>query len=118
MSVFTSLPFNYVFDDLIRIKATSTNFFGTAVFSQINTVGAKVRQVPDKMSQPFLVTRTKTTMTVRWNILNAPATGNSNILSYNLFWNNGNGDLTTQLVDSLVTDYSLTGLIGGTIYSF
>jgi hypothetical protein len=118
MSVLTSSQFNYVFDDVVKVKATSTNDFGTPIFSLVNTEGAKIRRVPDKMNAPFLVSRTKATMTIKWIALTAPATGNSNIISYNLYWDNGLGEITIELADSLITEYSLTGLIGGTFYKF
>ena len=118
MSVLTSNTFNYVFDDLVKVRATSTNFFGTPIFSELNTVGARVRSVPAKMNTPFLVSRTKQTMTVRWVAIVAPTTGNSPVTSYNLYWDNGLGDITIELADSLITEYSITGLTGGTFYKF
>jgi hypothetical protein len=118
MSVLTSATFNYIFDDLVRVRATSTNNFGTPIFSNLNTVGARVRSVPAKMNSPFLVSRTKQTMTVRWVALVAPATGNSPVITYNLYWDNGQGEITIELADSMITEYSITGLTGGTFYRF
>lgn len=118
MAVLTSAPFNYVFEDLVRVKTTSTNFFGTPTFSQTNSEGARIRRVPDKMNTPFLISRTKATMTIRWVALNAPATGNSPITSYNLYWDNGLGEISIELADSLITEYSLTGLTGGVFYKY
>lgn len=57
-------------------------------------------------------------MTIRWVAINAPATGNSPITSYNLYWDNGLGEITIELADSLITEYSLTGLTGGVFYKF
>ena len=82
----------------------------------MNLIGAKIRSTPGKMNSPFLISRTKTTMTVRWVALVAPATGNSPIFTYNLYWDNGLGDITIELADSLITEYSITGLTGGTFY--
>lgn len=118
MSALTAAPFNYVFDDLVRVRATSTNFFGTGTFSGISSTGARIRQIPSKATTPFLVSRTKQTMTIRWSALVAPDTGNSGITTYNLFWDNGLGTVNIQLVDQLVTEYSLAGLTGGVSYSF
>ncbi len=118
MSVLTSNIFNYVVDDLGQGIATSTNSFGTPIFSNVNTVGARVRSVPAKMNTPFLVSRTKQTMTVRWVALVAPATGNSPVTTYNLYWDNGLGEITIELADSMITEYSITGLTGGTFYKF
>jgi hypothetical protein len=118
MSLLTSSPFNYVFDDLVTVRTTSTNFFGTPIFSNVNIVGGKIRYVPGKMNAPFLVSRTKTTMTVRWVPIVAPATGNSPVITYNLYWDNGLGDITIELADSLITEYTITGLTGGTFYKY
>lgn len=45
------------------------------------------------MNNPILLSRTMATMTVSWNQLVSPDTGNSNILSYNLYWDNGLGTI-------------------------
>lgn len=116
LSVLTASPFNYVFDDIVRVRATSTNSFGTGQWSTISTTGAKIRQVPSQMAMPFMVSRTKATMTIRWVGLTAPATGNSDVLSHNLYWDNGLGDTSIELLDDLVTEISLTGLTGGVVY--
>lgn len=57
-------------------------------------------------------------MIIRWVALVAPLSGNSPVLTYNLFWNNGQGEINIELADSLITEYSLTGLTGGTFYKF
>ena len=47
MSVFREAPYNYVFRDLIKVRAKAFNFFGWALqFSPQNTVGATVRYEP------------------------------------------------------------------------
>lgn len=118
MSVLIATPFSYQFDDLVKVKITSTNFFGTPTYSASNSAGARIRRIPDKMNTPFLVSRTTATMTIRWAALTAPATGNSPITAYNLYWDNGSGDVSIELADTLITEYSLTGLTGGVFYKF
>jgi hypothetical protein len=39
-------------------------------------------------------------------------------LSYNLYWDNASGTTVYELVDSLVTSFTVTGLTGGLNYSF
>jgi hypothetical protein len=46
-------------------------------------------------------------------------TGNSIIFSYNLYWDNGSdGASFVELVDQLLTEFSVTGLEGGLNYRF
>jgi hypothetical protein len=53
-----------------------------------------------------------------WTELTGTATGNSAILSYNLYWDNGTGNSNIELVDSLQTNFTVTGLTGGVNYKF
>ncbi len=46
------------------------------------------------------------------------AAGNSDILSYSLYWDNGSGTSNIELTDSLVTSYTVSGLTGGATYLF
>jgi hypothetical protein len=55
---------------------------------------------------------------VIWTDLENQDTGNSEILSYNLFWDTGTGLSDIELTDSLVTDFTVTGLSGGFNYKF
>jgi hypothetical protein len=46
-------------------------------------------------------------------------TGNSAILSYNLYWDNGSGSTPSiSLTDSLVTSYTIIGVTSGYTYKF
>ena len=65
------------------------------------------------MSVPTLSSRTKTSITIGWTALTGTSSGNSDILSYNLYWDNGSGTTTIQLTDSLVTSWSVNGLVNG-----
>jgi len=55
------------------------------------------------MAAPTIVDHTDTTITVQWLALNGVNTGNSPILSYNLYWDNASGATVYELVDELVT---------------
>ena len=70
------------------------------------------------MDVPYQLLSTDNTITVEWTELTGAQTGNSDILSYNLYWNDGSGDLTIELCDSLRTSFTVTSLIGSTTYSF
>jgi hypothetical protein len=50
---------------------------------------------------------------VKWTGLTGTSSGNSDILSYNLYWDNGSGTTNLQLTDSLVTSYTVLGVTGG-----
>lgn len=53
-----------------------------------------------------------------WTALTGTQTGNSPILSYNLYWDNGSGSAIYELTDSFVTTFTVTGLTGGSNYIF
>jgi hypothetical protein len=57
---------------------------------------------------------------LQWTPLVDPSTGNSNILSYNLLFDNGisSGAIDIELTDSLVTEFTAGGLSEGVSYSF
>ena len=46
------------------------------------------------------------------------STGDSEILSYNLYWDDGTGTIDQELTDSLVTEFTVSGLSGGLNYKF
>ena len=45
-------------------------------------------------------------------------TGNSEVLSYNLWWDDGSGTVNIDLIDELITSYIVEGLSGGEEYKF
>lgn len=59
-----------------------------------------------------------TQIQVDWTALTGTATGNSPILSYNLYWDNALVAVTIPVTDTLVTTYTFTGLNAGTTYRF
>jgi hypothetical protein len=69
------------------------------------------------MTTPILVSYSDTTVTVSWSNLTAPSNGNSAITAYNLEWDSGTSGVTfTDLTSSLVNNYTVSGLTGGTSY--
>lgn len=83
-----------------------------------NTEGALIKRRPDQMTAPVQVYSTDNTIEVTWPELTGDATGNSEILSYNLLWDDGTSTLDIELCDTLVTSFTVTGLVGGADYSF
>ena len=55
---------------------------------------------------------------VNWSALTGSATGNSGILSYNLYWDNASGTNNIELTNSLTTTYTVSGVSGGSTYRF
>jgi len=60
----------------------------------------------------------ETEMSLSWTALEDPATGNSAIVSYNLYWDNASGTTNIEVLDLLITSYTITGLTGGETYVF
>lgn len=118
MSTLTSAPYGYLFDQLVVVRASATNARGTGSTSTPNSSGAKIRSVPSVMSTPTQGPSSDTDISVTWSSLTGTATGNSAILSYDLYWDNGSGTINIELTDSLVTSYTVSGLTGGATYLF
>ena len=120
MSVFTASPYNLAFDDLIKVRVSATNSFGEQSQSPENSSGAKVRKVPDAMAAVTMLARTLSNITVGWTALSTItiATGNSRVLAYQLRWDQGSGSTIYLLTESLVTNFTVTGLTGGASYQF
>ena len=70
------------------------------------------------MLTPVEVSRTDSTITISWSELTGSTTGNSPITSYNLYWDNNTGTSSIELTDSLVTQWTVTGLSSSGIYKF
>ena len=62
---------------------------------------------------------TDTQIVLTWPTLSgALATGNSPIISYNLYWDAGTGTPNIELTDSLITSFTVLSVVGGTNYQF
>lgn len=61
---------------------------------------------------------TDTLIVLDWSTLSGTAAGNSDILSYNVYWDNGSGTVNIELTDSLVTTLNVVSVTGGTTYQF
>lgn len=115
----TEEPYLLGFDSLVVARVTASNSYGSALLaSPVNTEGVKIRSAPSSMTAPSQVYSTDSTIKVEWQPLEGVQTGNSLILSYNLYWDNGSGVSSIELVDQLVTSFVVTGLEGGINYRF
>jgi hypothetical protein len=118
MSTLTAAPYSYAFDQLVVVRASAHNTYGYSTASSSNTIGAKIRSVPNAMAIPAVVSYSDTAISISWTALTAAATGNSAITAYNLQWDSGSGSTFTDLTSQTATTYSVTGLTGGTTYQF
>lgn len=92
MSTLTASPFSLALDTLIQVRASAVNTYGQSTPSYVNTLGARVRTVPVQMSSPTRGSDTsESQIQVNWASLTGTNTGNSAILSYALYWDNGSG---------------------------
>ena len=49
MDTLTQSPFNLAFNQLVLARVSAINTYGSSTPSTVNTIGARVRRVPDKM---------------------------------------------------------------------
>ena len=64
------------------------------------------------------MSQTENQIQLSWPELSGASTGDSAILSYNLYFDDATGTIDISLVDDLVTSFTATGLIGGETYQF
>lgn len=55
---------------------------------------------------------------MNWSALSGSTAGNSDVTIYNLYWDNASGTSSIELVNSLVTTYTVSGVSGGSTYRF
>lgn len=75
------------------------------------------------MAEPTvdLSSSTDAYVTLRWTPLTGAAAGNSAVIAYSLYWDQGDSTRAspdTPLMDSLATTYVVTGVTGGAPYRF
>lgn len=119
-SVLTNAPYNLQFDDLVVLRARTTNFYGTSNWSTLNTDGARIKRIPTKMGPISVIEKTETEITISWSLLSgSEATGNSDILAYNLYWDKGSeSQPNIKLISTLDTQFQIKGTVGGVTYKF
>lgn len=111
MSVATASPYSLVQGELVAVRVSATNYYGTGTASAATTSGALVAVVPLTMSAPSRGTATSTSQVeIDWTLLTDPSNGGSEVTSYHLVWDAGTGTTTTTLV-GLLTPYTLGSYI-------
>jgi hypothetical protein len=124
MSTLTAAPFNYVFGSVVLVKVQALNSYGAGEWSPISSnAGSTIASVPTQMAAPTmdLTVSTDTYITLRWTPLSGAAAGNSAVVAYSLYWDQGDATRATAdtpLMDSLDTHYVVTGVSGGAPYRF
>lgn len=122
MTTLTSAPYNYIFDDVVYVKVSAQNAFGFGAVSPASaSTGARIRSVPQAMAAPSEdPSSTDVTLTLNWVALTGAQAGNSDVIAYSLYWDNGVSAATAdiELTDALVTSFTVNGVDGGKPYKF
>jgi hypothetical protein len=118
MSTLRAAPHSLAFDAFVEVRLSARNAYGWGASSAVNTDGARVRVEPSQVAQPVLTSVTEAQIAISWTALASPDDGESAILSYVVYWDNGGGTPTYPLLDALQTSVSVDGLTGGTTYRF
>lgn len=121
MSVFTSAPYSLSEGDFVYFSVVAINAVGDSTASAINADNAVVMTVPEKPADATKVSATTSTITVDFDGFTVANNGGSAITSIILYWDQGSGtyvELVGESSDSLVTQFTVTGLTEGSNYSF
>lgn len=123
MANLAASPHSLSFDTLVEVMVSAQNILGTGPNTTATSATARIRQVPAQLAAPTEGTGTSDSQVqVDWIAATATGleTGNSAILSYQLYWDNGNSALTTfvLLEDALVTTKTIVGVTEGSEYRF
>ena len=126
MTVFQEDPFNFVQGDEIKARITAANPLGEGTESFVSqTVVAQVQTVPLKPSSTVYVDQINTNseqIALKWNALVGEEDGGSDVLLYNVQWDQGTSEMVYSLQTTSALAYTVTsaveGLIGGYPYQF
>jgi len=64
MSALITTPYSYTFDETVIVRASASNDFGFGLTSAVNSAGGKIRQAPDTMTDPTVVSLSSTSITI------------------------------------------------------
>lgn len=102
MSVVTASPYLLSQGDLVAVRVSAANSYGSGAASAATSTGALVALVPHTMDAPTRGSATSTSqIEVDWTVLTDPSDGGSQVTSYELVWDSGSGSTTTSLVGDL-----------------
>lgn len=115
-----SLTYGLQFDETVIVRVSASNSMGQGAWSLSNSVGAKLRQRPVKMTQVTKdPTSTETTLTIVWSGLTSGLdTGNSDILAYEVYWDANTGAINILLHDEITLAHLVERLEPGLTYQF
>ena len=86
------IPYLYEQTNIIYVRTSAYNEFGSSLVSEANQEGALLRTPPHKMNIVLSHSDTrKDLLRVEWIAPTSEESGDSNILSYKLVWNAGSG---------------------------
>lgn len=121
-SALTASPYNLDVQDTITVKVRAQNSRGWGAYSAISTSSITVESVPNAMADPTSGSATSSSqIQVDWVALSSPANGDSAIISYVLYWDQGSNDFEELVGDTsayTATNYIKTGLTAATTYKF
>jgi hypothetical protein len=115
------LTYGLAFDELPIVRISASNQMGQGAWSQSNSSGAKLRQRPLKM---LTVSKdeslsTESTLTINWPALESSLdTGNSEILSYEVYWDANTATTNILLHDDILLTHLVERLEPGETYQF
>lgn len=112
MSTFTGVTFGYVFDDVVYVRVKATNSYGYGELSDpCDDTGARIRVVPAKMLAPTeSLLSTDTEILLSWIPLTGVDAGNSDIIAYSLYWDEGDSlkaEADVPLYDANVDQFTV-----------
>jgi hypothetical protein len=117
MAVLQSPPFNLVFDQIVIVRASASSAVGFGTVSTTNTMGAKIKTTPLAITNLVVASQSDRSITLRWDAMLAPASGNSDVLGYNIFWDMGSGNAASvELANVSSSTYTTSQVVTGRIY--
>ena len=115
----TIWAFGYDLNEMVVVRVAAWNWVGMSAFSEPNEVGQLARTVPRPPLPPVEgEDTTESELQVDWVAVTDDDTGQSEVLTYTLWCDNGeDSDPSYLLVDALVFTTTITGLTPGS-YNF
>lgn len=98
MSALTSSPYFYIYDSTVLVRVIARNSFGDGT-AGLNTGAAKIRSVPSAAPAITINSYTDFEITISWTSLSGNNAGNSIITAYDLYWNDGSGSATIEVIE-------------------
>jgi hypothetical protein len=119
METLTADPFFLIFDQLVEVRVTAVNSYGPSPgASEVNVDGARVRSRPSQIPAVTVLSFADTTATLSWGALTGEDAGNSDITSYEIYFDDASGGTLEHLESQTSTELLVQGLEGGETYQF